>query len=93
MIDSLAPPWCCMRSCDGGGYGIDEASALAPFEDARLPFAALYGSLLFAEVPDLYTMAGALMIVASTLYIARREHVLSRQGAGHAAKDPHMDRS
>jgi drug/metabolite transporter (DMT)-like permease len=75
------------------GYSIGEASALAPFEYARLPFAAFYGFLLFAEIPDLYTMAGALMIVGATLYIARREHVSSRRGAGQAAKDPHMDRS
>jgi len=59
-------------------YGVGEASALAPFEYARLPFAALYGFFLFAEVPGLYTLLGASMIVASTLYIARREHVLNK---------------
>ncbi len=60
------------------GYRIGEASALAPFEYARLPLAALYGYLLFAELPDLYTLLGASIIVASTFYIARREHRLSR---------------
>jgi drug/metabolite transporter (DMT)-like permease len=60
------------------GYRIGEASALAPFEYARLPLAALYGYLLFAELPDLYTLLGATIIVASTFYIARREHQLSR---------------
>jgi drug/metabolite transporter (DMT)-like permease len=55
------------------GYRIGEASALAPFEYARLPFAMMYGFLLFAELPDLYTSLGAAIIVASTLYIARRE--------------------
>jgi S-adenosylmethionine uptake transporter len=39
----------------------------------------MYGFLLFAELPDLYTLLGASIIVASTLYIARREHVLNRQ--------------
>jgi drug/metabolite transporter (DMT)-like permease len=75
------------------GYSIGEASALAPFEYARLPFAAFYGFLLFAEIPDLYTMAGALMIVGATLYIARREHVLSKRGAGQSARNAHMGRS
>jgi hypothetical protein len=47
----------------------------------------LYGFLLFAELPDLYTLLGAAIIVASTLYIARREHVLNRprQAAGGSA--------
>jgi drug/metabolite transporter (DMT)-like permease len=61
------------------GYRAGEASALAPFEYFRLPFAMMYGFLLFAELPDLYTLLGASIIVASTLYIARREHVRNRQ--------------
>jgi drug/metabolite transporter (DMT)-like permease len=61
------------------GYGTGEASALAPFEYSRLPFAAIYGFFLFAELPDLYTLLGASMIAGSTLYIARREHRLSRR--------------
>jgi drug/metabolite transporter (DMT)-like permease len=61
------------------GYGTGEASALAPFEYSRLPFAAIYGFVLFAELPDLYTLLGASMIAGSTLYIARREHRLSRR--------------
>ena len=60
-------------------YRIGEASALAPFEYLRLPFAMLYGFPLFAERPDLYTLLGASIIVASTLPIARREHVRNRQ--------------
>ena len=75
------------------GYGIGEASALAPFEYARLPFAATYGFFLFAELPDLYTMAGALMIVVSTLYIARREHVLNKRRLGQSAPATHIDHS
>jgi drug/metabolite transporter (DMT)-like permease len=61
------------------GYKIGEASALAPFEYARLPFAAAYGFWLFAEIPDRYTFLGATLIVASTLYIARREAQLGKQ--------------
>jgi drug/metabolite transporter (DMT)-like permease len=61
------------------GYASGEASALAPFEYARLPFAAIYGFFLFAELPDLYTVLGASIIVASTLYIARHEHRRNRR--------------
>ncbi len=50
-----------------------EASAVAPFDYSRLLFAALFGFAFFAEVPGGWTLAGAALIVASTIYIARRE--------------------
>ncbi len=44
-----------------------------PFDYARLVFAAAYGYLFFAEVPDMWTWIGAAVLVASTLYIALRD--------------------
>jgi hypothetical protein len=38
--------------------------------------------VLFADSPDLYTLLGASIIVASTLYLARREHLRHRQAPG-----------
>jgi drug/metabolite transporter (DMT)-like permease len=67
------------------GYAAADASALAPFDYARLPIAALFGFFLFAEVPDLYALLGALLIVASTLYIALREAHLRRAARVPAA--------
>jgi drug/metabolite transporter (DMT)-like permease len=61
------------------GYRLGEASALAPFEYARLPFAAAYGFWLFAEVPDRYALLGTALIAAASLYIGRREARLGRQ--------------
>ena len=61
------------------GLRIGEASALAPFDYARLPVAAGFGLLLFGEVPDRYALAGAGLIVLSTLYIARREARLGKR--------------
>ncbi|HET6521264.1 MAG TPA: hypothetical protein VFG47_15795, partial [Geminicoccaceae bacterium] len=58
---------------------VGEASAMAPIEYGRLPFAALYGFLLFAELPDGYSLLGAAIIVGSTLYIARREARLGKR--------------
>lgn len=58
------------------GFRVGEASALAPFDYARLPFAAGLGFLMFGEIPDRFALAGALLIVLSTLYIARREAAL-----------------
>ena len=54
-------------------YRIAEATAVAPFDYARLLFATLFGIVLFTEFPDIWTILGAGIIVASTVYIARRE--------------------
>lgn len=63
------------------GYGLVDASACAPFEFLRLPFAAFLGYALFHEVTDLWTWAGATAIAASAIYVARREAQLARQRA------------
>lgn len=55
------------------GFRLADASALAPFDYVRLPVSALFGWLLFAEGLDSATLVGALIIIASTVYIARRE--------------------
>jgi drug/metabolite transporter (DMT)-like permease len=50
-----------------------DASMIAAFDFLRLPFTALFGFLLFAEVPDEFVWLGAAVIFASTYFIARRE--------------------
>lgn len=59
-------------------YRTGEISFVAPFDYSRLIGAGLLGFLFFAEVPDLYTLGGATVIIASSLYIARREAQLGR---------------
>lgn len=54
-------------------FHIGEASLLSPFEYGRLIYAVLFGYFIFAELPDLWTYVGAIIIVAATLYIAREE--------------------
>ena len=54
-------------------FSAGEANAVGPIEYIRLIFAAAIGYYFFAEVPSLWTMIGALVIVASALYIAREE--------------------
>lgn len=54
-------------------YAAGEATAVAPFDYVRMVYATGVGILLFNEWPDIWTLAGALIIVASALYIARRE--------------------
>ena len=55
------------------GFAIGEASVIGPMEYVRLIYAAILGYTVFAEVPDPWTIAGALIIVAATSHIARAE--------------------
>jgi len=59
-------------------FRLGEASAMAPVDYARLIFAVGAGFLVFGELPDRYTVIGAAIIVASTLYITVREARLAR---------------
>lgn len=52
-----------------------DASVLAPFSYSQLLWVTLLGFLVFGEVPDLWTAAGAAIIVASGVYTAHRERV------------------
>jgi drug/metabolite transporter (DMT)-like permease len=56
-----------------------EASAVAPFDYSRLIFTGAVGLMFFSEVPDVWTLAGAGLIVASTIYLARREAKMGRE--------------
>ncbi len=72
------------QACVVRGYRIGEATAMAPFDYSRLLFATGFGFLFFLEVPDLMTFVGAGIIIASTVYIARREARLGTAKAGPA---------
>ncbi len=50
-----------------------DASVVAPLDFLRLPFTAIAGFFLFAEIPDRWTIFGALVIIGATSYLARRE--------------------
>ena len=52
---------------------IGEASLLAPIGYIALIFATLWGFLLFRDLPDQWTVIGALVIVASGVYVWSRE--------------------
>jgi drug/metabolite transporter (DMT)-like permease len=52
-------------------------SVIAPFDYTALIWAALFGYFIFNEMPDTFTILGALVITGSGLYILRRESVRS----------------
>ncbi|MEZ5995744.1 MAG: DMT family transporter [Hyphomonadaceae bacterium] len=55
------------------GMALGDAAAMAPIDYTRLIFAILMGLVLFGEIPNLVTMAGALIVIGSTLVITLRE--------------------
>lgn len=67
-----------------GYYGIvaamrmGEASVVTPFRYTRLLFSILAGVLVFRERPDLLTLGGAGLIIATGLYTLLRERKLAR---------------
>lgn len=56
-----------------------EAGLLAPFNYSGLVFSILFGLFLFAEVPDAWTVFGALVIVGAGLYVWHRETRVTRK--------------
>jgi drug/metabolite transporter (DMT)-like permease len=56
-----------------------DASVLAPFSYTQLLWVSILGFLVFGEVPDVWTVTGALFIVASGLYTAHRERIRRSQ--------------
>lgn len=50
---------------------VSEASAVAPFEYMRLIWAALFGYLLFHDVPDLRLWAGAAFVLSAAVLASR----------------------
>jgi len=55
------------------GFRAGEATAIAPFDYIRLLYAIIFDITLFAVFPDAWTILGALVIIGSTLYVARRQ--------------------
>lgn len=60
-------------------YAAAPAAIVAPFNYAQLLGAAAIGYLAFGDVPGAWTWLGAAVIIASGLYIAYRETMLSRE--------------
>jgi drug/metabolite transporter (DMT)-like permease len=62
------------------------ASVLAPFSYTQLLWVSSLGFVVFAEVPDVWTVTGAAFVVASGLYTAHRERVRRSQLLATAAE-------
>ena len=70
--------------CLARSFAAAEASVVLPFDFSKMPIAAAIGYIAFDEHPDLWTWAGAALIVAAATYIARREAQIARANAAAA---------
>ncbi|MCZ6885630.1 MAG: DMT family transporter [Alphaproteobacteria bacterium] len=63
------------------GFSTGDTSFVTPFDYSRLIYATVIGFFFFTEIPDMWSVLGALIIVSSGTYIARRELSLIRARA------------
>jgi drug/metabolite transporter (DMT)-like permease len=74
------------------GHRLAPASILSPFIYTQLVWAVMLGYLVFGDVPNQWTLAGAGIVIASGLYILDRErkmHSLEATRATSEAAGPH----
>jgi drug/metabolite transporter (DMT)-like permease len=64
------------------------ASVLAPFSYTQLLWVSFLGVIIFGEVPDVWTVTGAAIIVASGLYTAHRERLRRSELIAQAELSP-----
>ncbi len=66
------------QACYIKGMQLGDAAAMAPIDYTRLIFSAAAGFFLFSEIPTIWTLIGAAIVVASTLFITIREQQLAK---------------
>jgi S-adenosylmethionine uptake transporter len=59
-------------------YRLARASTAAPFEYTALPLAVLWGYVIWKDLPDEYTMTGAVLVVGAGLYVLHQEALRKR---------------
>jgi drug/metabolite transporter (DMT)-like permease len=55
------------------GIGLGETSFVMPFDYLRIVYSFMLGIIWFAEVPGLWSFAGAAVIIGSSIYLLRSE--------------------
>lgn len=58
-----------------------EAVVVAPMQYSLMIWGTIYGFLVFGQLPDLWTWVGALIIVATGLYMLNRERIVARRSS------------
>lgn len=64
--------------CLSQAYRSADAATIAPFEYIAMPFAIFWGWSAFGDLPDIWVIAGATLIVGSGVYVFLRERKRAR---------------
>jgi drug/metabolite transporter (DMT)-like permease len=67
------------------GHKLAPASVLSPFVYTQLIWVIVLGYLVFGQVPNSWTIAGAAIVIASGLYLLYRERKLGKSTTSEAA--------
>jgi drug/metabolite transporter (DMT)-like permease len=65
-------------TCLTQAYRVAPATSVAPFEYSSLPWAVLWGWLIWSQLPNASLALGILLVVGSGLYVFRREAIRAR---------------
>jgi len=71
---NVVAQFCVIRSLK-----LASATVVVPYQYTLILWSVVFGWLMFAELPDNYTVAGAMIIAAAGLYIFWREQVAARK--------------
>jgi len=80
-VVAMAAQWCLTRSLANA-----DASLVEPVMFIRMPCVAVIGYFLFAQLPDVWTWVGGVVIFGSTYLLALREAAHRRRMAAAASK-------
>jgi drug/metabolite transporter (DMT)-like permease len=80
---NILAQFCVIRSLK-----LASASVVVPYQYTLIIWSVVFGWQMFGELPDAYTIGGAVIIVAAGLYIFWRERVVARQTPAVPAELP-----
>ena len=60
-------------------FATGDVGSIAPFDFTRLPFAIAIGFVFFSQLPDVWTVAGGVVIFISSIYAGRTESRRARK--------------
>jgi drug/metabolite transporter (DMT)-like permease len=68
------------QACFTHGVGLGDTTFILPFDYMRIVFAAIFGVFMFAEIPGFWSIAGAAVIIGSSLYLIRTDRKQAKAG-------------
>jgi S-adenosylmethionine uptake transporter len=65
----------------GIAFRIGKAAIISPLQYTQILWAIIFGYLIFSDLPDIFTLLGGSIIIASGIYLIRAEHMANHPNA------------